>query len=119
MKKIRSKTSIAEAIPPARRVGASSLHVMKTLTPTEARKNLSAILERAMIGEDIGILHHGQIVALRPVKVISADYALEEYGITPSEMRNVSTKLNVKARAQIKTGKSNAYSGNIEDLIAD
>ena len=118
MKNVRNKARVAEVSPLSPRVGPSSLHVMETLTPTEARKNLSAILDRALTGEDIGILHHGQIVALRPVKVISVDYALEEYGLTPSEMRNVSTKLNGKARTQIKAGKSKAYSGNIEDLIA-
>jgi len=40
---------------------------MTTLTPTQARGNLSSLLSRALSGEDIGILHHGKIIALRQV----------------------------------------------------
>src|SRR5436305_12280410 len=55
---------------------------MKTLSPTQARSNLSSVLKRAANGEDIGILHGDKIIALRPVTVHSDDYALQEYGFT-------------------------------------
>ena len=46
---------------------------MTTLTPTQARVNLSALLSRALKGEDIGILHQGKVIALRQVAVTSTD----------------------------------------------
>ena len=46
---------------------------MKTLTVTEARKNLSGWLRRAKAGEDIGIIEGNRIIALRPVEVTSLD----------------------------------------------
>ena len=39
---------------------------MTTLSPTQARTNLSSLLKRAAKGEDIGILHGDQVIALRP-----------------------------------------------------
>jgi antitoxin (DNA-binding transcriptional repressor) of toxin-antitoxin stability system len=55
---------------------------MTTLSPTQARSNLSSLLKRAAKGEDIGILHGDQVIALRPITVHSDDYALQEYGVT-------------------------------------
>lgn len=46
---------------------------MKTLTVTEARRNLSSWLKRAKAGEDIGIIEGNRIIALRPVEVVSVD----------------------------------------------
>jgi antitoxin (DNA-binding transcriptional repressor) of toxin-antitoxin stability system len=53
---------------------------MKTLTITDARKNLSRWLIAASNGEDIGIICGADIIALRKVTVESADYAQREYG---------------------------------------
>jgi antitoxin (DNA-binding transcriptional repressor) of toxin-antitoxin stability system len=61
---------------------------MTTLSRTQARINLSSLLKRAAKGEDIGILHGGQVIALRPVKVHSDDYALREYDVTEEERRS-------------------------------
>jgi antitoxin (DNA-binding transcriptional repressor) of toxin-antitoxin stability system len=60
---------------------------MKTLSITEARANLSAVLERAKNGEDIGILSGNKIVQLKPVEVVSWDesYLYQEYGVGPEE----------------------------------
>ncbi len=46
---------------------------MKTLSPTQARQNLTGLLDRAVNGEDVGIIHtgSGRIVGLRVVEVIS------------------------------------------------
>jgi antitoxin (DNA-binding transcriptional repressor) of toxin-antitoxin stability system len=59
---------------------------MKTLTVTEARKNLSGWMRRAGAGEEIAIVDGARIYAIRPVNVIAADYALAEYGATPAEV---------------------------------
>ncbi len=80
---------------------------MKTLTATKARQNLGAWLERAMNGEDIGIVHaaSGKIIALRPVEVYSDDYAFSEYGISEEKMKRVEKKLQAKVEAARKSGK--------------
>jgi antitoxin (DNA-binding transcriptional repressor) of toxin-antitoxin stability system len=59
---------------------------MKTLTITDAKKNLSRWLDAAARGEDIGIIRGADIIALRKVEVESTDYAQQEYGVTPEQM---------------------------------
>jgi antitoxin (DNA-binding transcriptional repressor) of toxin-antitoxin stability system len=59
---------------------------MKTLTITDAKKNLSRWLAAASRGEDIGIIFGADIVALRKVAVESTDYAQSEYGATPEQV---------------------------------
>ena len=59
---------------------------MKTLTITDARKNLSRWLAAASNGEDIGIICGADIIALRKVTVESADFAQREYGATPEQV---------------------------------
>jgi len=60
---------------------------MKTLSITEARANLSAVLEKAKQGEDIGIICGNQIIQLKPTPVVAWEdsYAYQEYGVTPEE----------------------------------
>src|ERR1035437_1063101 len=58
---------------------------MKTLAVTTARQKLGYWLKRALDGEDIGIVMDGEVIGLRPVEVISADYALREYGFDQRE----------------------------------
>ena len=82
---------------------------MLTLTPTAARGNLSALLRRALKGDDIGIVVDGKIVALRPVDVESVDYATREYGATAAELDQFE-----KAR---KEGKLHNFTGDIEALL--
>jgi antitoxin (DNA-binding transcriptional repressor) of toxin-antitoxin stability system len=59
---------------------------MKTLTITDAKKNLGRWLSAAARGEDIGIICGADIVALRKVSVESADYAQREYGVTQPQV---------------------------------
>ena len=59
---------------------------MKTLTITDAKKNLGHWLAAAARGEDIGIICGADIVALRRVAVESADYAQREYGVTADQV---------------------------------
>ena len=59
---------------------------MKTLTITDAKKNLGRWLAAAARGEDIGIICGADIVALRKVTVESTDYAQREYGATGEQV---------------------------------
>jgi antitoxin (DNA-binding transcriptional repressor) of toxin-antitoxin stability system len=59
---------------------------MKTLTITDAKKNLGRWLAAAARGEDIGIVCGADIVALRKVDVESTDYAQREYGATAQQV---------------------------------
>jgi antitoxin (DNA-binding transcriptional repressor) of toxin-antitoxin stability system len=59
---------------------------MKTLTITDAKKNLGRWLAAAARGEDIGIICGADIVALRRVAVESTDYAQREYGVTADQV---------------------------------
>lgn len=59
---------------------------MKTLTITDAKKNLGTWLKAAIQGEDIAIVCGADIVALRPVRVQAVDYAEHEYGVTKEEL---------------------------------
>ena len=59
---------------------------MKTLTITDAKKNLGRWLEAAARGEDIGIVCGADIVALRKVDIESTDYVQREYGATPKQV---------------------------------
>jgi antitoxin (DNA-binding transcriptional repressor) of toxin-antitoxin stability system len=58
---------------------------MTTLTVTKARQNLGGWLKRAVSGEEIGVLIGDQVVALRPVPIMAADYMETEYGLTKEE----------------------------------
>ena len=66
---------------------------MKTLTITEARKNLSSWLDRAQNGEEIGIVNGSQIIALRPVAVTAMDYMEHEYGLSPDEASQIAANI--------------------------
>jgi len=59
---------------------------MKTLTITDAKKNLGKLLAAAARGEDIGIVSGADIIALRKVNVESTDYAQQEYGVTDEQL---------------------------------
>jgi antitoxin (DNA-binding transcriptional repressor) of toxin-antitoxin stability system len=59
---------------------------MKTLTITDAKKNLGRWLTAAARGEDIGIISGADIIALRRVEVESSDYAEREYGVKPGQV---------------------------------
>lgn len=87
---------------------------MTTLSPTQARANLSSLLKRAAKGEDIGILHGDQVIALRPVTVHSDDYALREYGVTEVELDTFVRRTKQRLARHRKAGKMTIFSGDIE-----
>ena len=90
---------------------------MTTLSPTQARANLSSLLKRAAKGEDIGILHGDQVIALRPVH--SDDYAIREYGVTEKVLDRFVKRTNRLIARERKAGTIKRYSGDLEADIAD
>jgi len=77
---------------------------MKTLTITEAKKNLGRWLAAAARGEDIGIVCGADIVALRKVGVESTDYAQREYGAIPEHVAALE-KATEQRYQRLKRGK--------------
>ena len=71
---------------------------MKTLSITEARANLSAVLERAKNGVDIGILSGNKIVQLKPVDVVpwEKSYLYQEYGVAPEEWQRFRKRMETR-----------------------
>jgi antitoxin (DNA-binding transcriptional repressor) of toxin-antitoxin stability system len=92
---------------------------MTTLSPTQARTNLSSLLKRAAKGEDIGILHGDTVIALRPVTVHSDDYALQEYGVSEAELDAFVGRTKQRIARHRKSGKMIVFSGDIEADIKD
>jgi antitoxin (DNA-binding transcriptional repressor) of toxin-antitoxin stability system len=77
---------------------------MKTLTITDAKKNLGRWLAAAAHGEDIGIVCGADIIALRKVEVTSTDYAQREYGATREQV-DALEKATEKRYRQLRSGK--------------
>ncbi len=61
---------------------------MKTLTITQARRNLGQLCSEASRGKVVGIISGHQIFQLKPVQVVAWDdtYVAKEYGVTAAEM---------------------------------
>jgi hypothetical protein len=89
---------------------------MKTLTITEGRGRLGYWLKKAAQGEDIGFMFDGKIVALRPVEVVSTDYALQEYGLTPKEMVVAEKRIHADLKAARHRGELTRFTGNENDF---
>jgi hypothetical protein len=92
---------------------------MKTLSPTQARSNLTAWLKKASAGEDVGILFGDQVIALRPVEVESTDYAEREYGLSKDQLKRALNHLHVQGQKSRKTGKSRRFHGDIDAILKD
>ena len=81
---------------------------MKTLTITDARKNLGRWLTAAARGENIGIISGADIIALRKVEVEAADeysYAICEYGVTRKELDRFGKAVDQHLARQRRDGK--------------
>jgi antitoxin (DNA-binding transcriptional repressor) of toxin-antitoxin stability system len=86
---------------------------MKTLTVTAARQNLGAWLKRVLRGEDVGVMIDGEIVALRPVKVFSEDYALQEYGVTEKQAERAYKAVKAEIRKARAAGAMKPFTGKL------
>jgi antitoxin (DNA-binding transcriptional repressor) of toxin-antitoxin stability system len=78
---------------------------MKTLTITDAKKNLGRWLDAAARGEDIGIISGPDIIALRKVEVESTDYAQREYGATKEQIAALANATEKRYRRLKRSGK--------------
>lgn len=78
---------------------------MKTLSPTEARANLTRWLDQAIEGESIGITHKGRIIKLQPVPVVE-DWAAEEYGLSGAELDRAAKKLLHTGKELLQSGQT-------------
>ena len=87
---------------------------MKTLTVTAARQNLGVWLKRTLNGEDVGVMIDGEIVAFRPVKVYSEDYAEHEYGVTGEALDRFAEKVNKELDTDRKAGRLKPFTGKLK-----
>jgi hypothetical protein len=81
---------------------------MKTLTITDAKKNLGRWLSAAGRGENIGIICGADIIALRKVEVEAVDeyaYARREYGATREELDQFGKAVDQHIAQQRRDGK--------------
>ena len=87
---------------------------MKTLTITEAKKNLGKWLAAAARGEQVGIISGATVVALQPVEVqakpwhetmpVDREYIRKEYGMTPEQMEAAMVRLNAQSEKTLREG---------------
>ena len=89
---------------------------MKTLTITEGRGRLGYWLKKATQGEDIGFMFEGKIVALRPVEVVSTDYALQEYGLTTEEIAAAENRLSTELKTARQRRELTRFTGGKDDF---
>jgi hypothetical protein len=87
---------------------------MKTLTVTAARQNLGSWLKKSLQGEDIGVMIDGSIVAFRPVRVCSEDYAALEYGATPEELDRFTQRAGRELDADRKAGRLRVFKSKLK-----
>ena len=87
---------------------------MKTLTVTSARQNLGSWLKRTLKGEDIGVMIDGEVVAFRPVKVFSEDYAQIEYGASGEGLDRFVGRVNSELDADRKDGRLKPFTGKLK-----
>lgn len=78
---------------------------MKTLTITEAKRNLGRWLSAAARGEDVGIVAGADIIALRKVSVESTDYAQREYGASQDQVERLERSTDARHRRLKRAGK--------------
>jgi hypothetical protein len=78
---------------------------MKTLTITDAKRNLGNWLKAAARGEDIGIVSGADIIALRKVEIESTDYAQREYGVTQKQVAAFAKTTEKEYHKMKKAGK--------------
>jgi hypothetical protein len=89
---------------------------MKTLSVTAGRSKLGHWLKRAIAGDDIGIVVDGVVVGLRPVSVISEDYALREYGLTEDETAAAAARISKDIAAARNPERVKPFTGKLNEL---
>ncbi len=89
---------------------------METLTITEGRGRLGYWLKKAAQGEDIGFVVDGRVVALRPVEIYSADYALQEYGLNHLETAAAEKRIAKEIKSARAAGEVTKFTGGKNDF---
>ena len=89
---------------------------MKTLTITTARQNLGHWLKRAANGEDVGVIVGSDIIALRKVEIQSADYAYQEYGLTPAQVEEAGKRITAQIKRERRAGTIKEFKGDWREL---
>ena len=91
---------------------------MKTLTITEAKKNLGRWLAAASSGEDIGIICGAEIMGLHKVAVESTDYARREYGAAPEQVAALEQATDRRYRRLKRSGELVTVTvGQLKEMI--
>jgi antitoxin (DNA-binding transcriptional repressor) of toxin-antitoxin stability system len=89
---------------------------MKTLTVTTARQNLGHWLKLAAQGEDVGVIVGADIIALRKVPVQAADYAYEEYGLTPTQVQEAEQRIDAQIKRERRAKTVKEFKGDWREL---
>jgi len=89
---------------------------MKTLTVTTARQNLGHWLKLAAQGEDIGVVVGAEIIALRRVPVQAADYAHQEYGLTPLQVQEAEQRIGAQIKRERRAKTVKEFKGAWREL---
>jgi hypothetical protein len=89
---------------------------MKTLTITDARQNLGHWLKLAANGEDVGVIVGSDIIALRKVEIESADYAYQEYGLTPAQVEEAGHRITAHIKRERRAGTIREFKGDWREL---
>jgi len=89
---------------------------MKTLTVTQARRNLGELCLAAGRGEAIGIISGHRVFQLKPVEVVPWDdtYAAKEYGVTLKEMDTFLARAEADAVRKQKRGDYVHFKGKFD-----
>ena len=90
---------------------------MKTLTITEAKKNLGKWLAAAGKGEEIGIIAGNGVVALRKVEIEANDYARREYGAAEEELDQFVKRVNSQMEKLRREGRLISVPNNPEEAL--
>ena len=90
---------------------------MQTLTITAAKKNLGRWLQAAAQGADIGIISGADIIALRKVRVESADYARQEYGATEDQLDAFAQAADERFRKLKRAGQLTRTTGDRKSVV--
>lgn len=89
---------------------------IKTLTITQARKNLGQLCNEAGRGKAVGIISGHQIFQLKPVEVVAWDdtYAAKEYDVTAVEMDTFVTRADADIARKEKRGAYVRFKGKFD-----
>ena len=89
---------------------------MRTLTITQARKNLGQLCSEAGRGQIVGIISGHQIFQLKPVQVVAWDdtYVAKEYGVSATEMDAIVARAEADISRKEKRGAYTRFKGKFD-----